>query len=102
MSEKRSALPAVCSLKVSSTTNPSSAISMAGLSTSSSDMDPYRRNAVSQVSGVPGTPMPSPLFTRSKKGSGSPVSGSMNNSEVTACGAVSRPSMVMMRCASAR
>ena len=46
---------------------------------------------------MPGTPTPRPLVTRSAKGMGAPVAGSMKLSSAKAAGAVSRPSMVTTR-----
>jgi len=94
---KRSALAAVWSWKVWSTSKPSSAARIAGRSSSASGRVPKRPAARCQVRSVPGTPTPRPLVTRSAKGIGWPVAGSMKLSSRKAAGAVSRPSMVTAR-----
>ena len=98
MSRNRFSFIAVCARNASLTTNPFSAIRMAGRSASASEIVPQRRSALAQVAGVPGTPTDSPELTASANGSGLPVAGSTNESARMAAGAVSRPSMVCTRC----
>jgi hypothetical protein len=94
-SAKRSALSAVCSLNVSSTTKPRRARRSAGASASASERVPQVLRARAQVFGVPGTPTDRPLLTASSNGIASPFS--VNELRLMSSGAVSRPSIVRMR-----
>jgi hypothetical protein len=67
---------------------------MDGCKSSERGLEPNLRSACSQALIVPGTPTPRPLVTRSSKGIGSPVSGSIKLSGLKASGAASRLSMV--------
>ena len=88
---KRGSFSAVCSRKVSSTTNPRAASRAAGSSSRRRLRLPHRSSAVSQVASVPGTPTDRPLVTSSAKVNPSKAVRGIDS------GAVSRPSIVVTR-----
>src|ERR687892_617474 len=100
MSSKKSTFPRTWSWKAWSTWKPSRATSMAGWSTSASDIVPYFASASAHPWTVPGTPAESPLYRAALKPSGAPFS--KKDCGCMAAGAVSRWSMVVTESSAVR